>query len=121
VFDAITAAGGLRSGAGPGALNLARPVVDGEQIMVGRKAGPQAAPAPSGGTAVPGSPPSAQLDLNTATVEQFDGLPGVGPVLARRIVDYRTQHGGFRTVEELQEVTGIGARKYEDIKALVRV
>ena len=121
VIDAIKAAGGLRPGAGPGALNLARPVVDGEQIMVGLKAGPQAAPAPPGGPAVPGSAPGAQLDLNTATVEQFDGLPGVGPVLARRIVDYRTQHGAFRSVEELQEVTGIGDRKYEDIKALVRV
>jgi competence protein ComEA len=121
VIDAIKAAGGLRPGAGAGTLNLARPVVDGEQIVVGGKAAPQAAPVPPGGTAVPGSAPGAQLDLNTATVEQFDGLPGVGPVLARRIVDYRTQHGGFRAVDELQEVTGIGARKYEDIKALVRV
>jgi competence protein ComEA len=121
VIDAIKAAGGLRSGAGPGAINLARPVVDGEQIIVGQKPGPQAAPVPPGGTAVPGSAPGAQLDLNTATVEQFDGLPGVGPVLAQRIVDYRTQHGGFRNVAELQEVTGIGSRKYEDIKTLVRV
>jgi competence protein ComEA len=121
VIDAIKAAGGLRSGAGPGTLNLARPVVDGEQIVVGQKPGPQAAPVPPGGTAVPGSAPGAQLDLNTATVEQFDGLPGVGPVLAQRIVDYRAQHGGFRNVEELHEVTGIGSRKYEDIKALVRV
>jgi competence protein ComEA len=121
VIDAIKAAGGLRPGAGAGALNLARPVVDGEQISVGGKAVPQAAPASPGGPAMPDSAPGAQLDLNTATVEQFDGLPGVGPVLARRIVDYRTQHGGFRAVEELQEVTGIGARKYEDIKALVRV
>ena len=121
VVDAIKVAGGLRSGAGPGGLNLARPVVDGEQIVVGQKPAPQAAPAPPASTAVPGAAPGAQLDLNTATLEQFDGLPGVGPVLARRIVDYRTQHGGFRAVEELQEVTGIGSRKFDDIKALVRV
>jgi competence protein ComEA len=61
------------------------------------------------------------LDLNTATAEQLDQLPGVGPVLARRIVDYRTQHGGFRSVEQLQEVSGIGSRRYDDLKSLVRV
>ncbi|HEU5157613.1 MAG TPA: ComEA family DNA-binding protein [Streptosporangiaceae bacterium] len=115
VIDAIKAAGGLRPGAGPGALNLARPVADGEQILVGATASPQPAAAP----AAPGA--GARLDLNAATVEQFDQLPGVGPVLARRIVDYRTQHGAFRGVEELQEVTGIGSRKYADIKDLVRV
>ncbi|HEX6469912.1 MAG TPA: ComEA family DNA-binding protein [Streptosporangiaceae bacterium] len=125
VIDAIAAAGGLRPGAGPGAVNLARHVVDGEQILVGTggAAQPPAVPAAPGtpGPAAPGSAPGAPLDLNVATVEQFDALPGVGPVLARRIVDYRTQHGGFRSVDELQEVTGIGARKYADIKDLVRV
>jgi competence protein ComEA len=128
VIDAIKAAGGLRPGAGVGTLNLARHVVDGEQILVGVKAAP--APVPPGavppgaaapGGAAPGSAPGAQLDLNTATMEQFDQLPGVGPVLAQRIVDYRTQHGTFRSVEELQDINGIGARKYADIKDLVRV
>ncbi|HEY8479143.1 MAG TPA: helix-hairpin-helix domain-containing protein, partial [Spirillospora sp.] len=60
-------------------------------------------------------------DLNTATVEQLDDLPGVGPVLAERIVEYRTRHGGFRSVEQLQDVSGIGARRYAELKPLVRV
>jgi competence protein ComEA len=125
VIDAIEAAGGLRPGAGPGAVNLARHVVDGEQILVGAGGQPQppavpAAPGPPG-PAPPGAASGTPLDLNAATVEQFDALPGVGPVLAQRIVDYRAQHGGFRSVDELQEVTGIGARKYADIKDLVRV
>lgn len=129
VLDAIKAAGGLRPGARAGTLNLARHVVDGEQILVGADAGagagaaapPGGGPAPPGAGAAPGAAPGAQLDLNSATVQQFDQLPGVGPVLAQRIVDYRTQHGAFRRVDELQEVTGIGGRRYADIKDLVRV
>jgi competence protein ComEA len=121
VTDAIKAAGGLRPGAKLGALNLARHVVDGEQIPVGI-AGAAAPAAPAGATAgAPGSAPGAQLDLNTATVEQFDQLPGVGPVLAERIIEYRTQHGAFRSVDQLQEVTGIGEKRYADLKDLVRV
>jgi competence protein ComEA len=127
VTDAIRAAGGLRPGADTGGLNLARRLVDGEQIPVGVPAA-AASPAGAPGTA-PGAPPAAEagtvpgtpLDLNTATVEQFQELPGVGPVLARRIVDYRTQHGGFRGVEQLREVTGIGERRFADLKDLVRV
>ncbi|GAA2458344.1 hypothetical protein GCM10010191_92820 [Actinomadura vinacea] len=119
VADAIKAAGGARSGAATGSLNLARKLVDGEQIPVGVRApaSPQAA-APAGPSAAgPGTP----LDLNAATVEQLDQLPGVGPVLAQRIVDYRTQHGGFRSVDQLQEVSGIGARRFADLKSMVRV
>ncbi|MCW2899339.1 MAG: competence protein ComEA helix-hairpin-helix repeat protein [Streptosporangiaceae bacterium] len=124
VGDAIRAAGGLRPGAGTGTLNLARRLVDGEQIPVGV---PGATPAPPAGTAGPamGSTPGAgagtPLDLNAATVEQFQQLPGVGPVLAQRIVDYRTQHGGFRGVEQLRDVSGIGERRFADLKDLVRV
>jgi competence protein ComEA len=61
------------------------------------------------------------MDLNSATATQLDQLPGVGPVLAQRIVDYRTQHGGFRSVDELRQVSGIGDAKYADIKSLVRI
>ncbi|TDE32290.1 ComEA family DNA-binding protein, partial [Actinomadura sp. 6K520] len=67
------------------------------------------------------SAPDAPLNLNTATLDQLDDLPGVGPVLAQRILDYRTEQGGFRSVEQLQDVSGIGARRYADLKALVRV
>ena len=67
-----------------------------------------------------GAPAAGPVGLNTATVEQLDTLPGVGPVLAQHIVDYRTQHGGFRSVDELREVNGIGARRFADLQALVR-
>ncbi|MEV5707784.1 ComEA family DNA-binding protein [Actinoallomurus sp. NPDC052274] len=120
VIDAIKAAGGVRPGARTGALNLARRVVDGEQILVGVDATP--APAvPSGAPPGAATPSGTPLDLNTAGVAQLDQLPGVGPVLAQRIVDYRTQHGAFRSVEELRQVSGIGAAKFGDLKGLVTV
>ncbi|MEV5571445.1 ComEA family DNA-binding protein [Spirillospora sp. NPDC052269] len=125
VADALNAAGGVRPGTDTGALNLARKLMDGEQIAVGihpPAPPPGQGPAPPGGT-MPGSPsgtsPGAPLDLNTATAEQLDQLPGVGPVLARRIIDYRTQHGPFRSVDQLQEVPGIGARRLTDLKPLL--
>lgn len=116
VADAIRAAGGVRAGTNIGLLNLARRLVDGEQVIVGAVAGSQPA-APAGAPAAPGAP----LNLNTATLEQLDALPGVGPVLAQRILDYRTQHGAFRSVDQLREVTGIGEAKYADLRALVSV
>lgn len=122
VEEAIKAVGGVRPGAGTGTLNLARKLVDGEQIPVGVRL-----PSPAPGTPPPGRPPPGSaapgtpVDLNTATAEQLDQLPGVGPVLAQRIVDYRTQHGGFRSVDQLQDVDGIGARRFADLKPMVRV
>ncbi|MEV5825330.1 ComEA family DNA-binding protein [Spirillospora sp. NPDC052242] len=120
VAEAIKAAGGVRRGAKTGPLNLARKVVDGEQIPVGVPAPTPppgapatAAPSPGGG----GTP----VDLNTATVDQLDELPGVGPVLAARIIEYRTQNGGFRSVDQLQDVNGIGASRFADLKSKVRV
>ncbi|GAA0271525.1 helix-hairpin-helix domain-containing protein [Cryptosporangium japonicum] len=113
VADALAAAGGALPGTDLSALNLARKVLDGELIAVGV---PGAAPgAPAAGE--PGSP----LDLNAATVDQFDALPGVGPVLAERIVAYRTEHGGFRSVDQLREVDGIGDSRFEKLRSLVRV
>jgi competence protein ComEA len=120
VIDAINAAGGVRSGAKTGTLNLARRVVDGEQILVGITPSPSA-PLPPDDTTGSATAPAAPVDLNTATAAQLDQLPGVGPVLAQRIVDYRTQHNGFRSVDELREVSGIGEAKYADLKNLVRV
>ncbi|MEU8850794.1 helix-hairpin-helix domain-containing protein [Streptomyces sp. NPDC048564] len=126
VADALRAAGGVRPGTKTDSLNRARFLVDGEQVIVG---GPAAVPGAvpgtgagtgTGGAAVAGAAPSAPVALNTATVDQLDTLPGVGPVLAQHIIDYRTQHGGFRSVDELREVNGIGDRRFADLRNLVR-
>lgn len=127
VVDALRAAGGVRPGTDTDGLNRARFLVDGEQVVVGGPAAPAAGPA-GGGTAAGGmgaggavgAGPAAPVSLNTATVEQLDTLPGVGPVLAQHIIDYRTQHGGFRSVDELREVNGIGDRRFADLRNLVR-
>ncbi|MFH9939916.1 helix-hairpin-helix domain-containing protein [Streptomyces murinus] len=115
VADALRAAGGVRPGVNTDGLNRARFLVDGEQVVVGESA---AALAPAG-TAAP-SGPAAQVSLNTATEDQLDTLPGVGPVLARHIIDYRTRHAGFRSVDELRQVNGIGDRRFTDLRDLVR-
>ncbi|TRV82126.1 ComEA family DNA-binding protein [Streptomyces sp. 130] len=116
VDDALTAAGGARPGTDLAGLNRARVLMDGEQIVVG--APPVPAPAP-GGLAGDGAG-AGPVSLSTATAEQLEGLPGVGPVLAQHIVDYRTQHGGFRSVDELREVNGIGDRRFADLRPRVR-
>ena len=119
VDDAVRAAGGLLPGASVGLLNLARKVVDGEQVLVGVEAPPGAA-APA--AAAPGaSTPGARTDLNTASASDLDALPGIGPVLAQRIVDHRTQHGPFRSVDQLREVSGIGEAKYATLRDRVAV
>lgn len=125
VADALRAAGGVRPGTDTEGLNRARLLVDGEQVVVGAPpavAGPGAAGGPgavgSGGAAAGAA--AAPVGLNTATLEQLDTLPGVGPVLAQHIIDYRTQHGGFRSVDELREVNGIGDRRFADLQNLVR-
>ncbi|GAB2843740.1 hypothetical protein GCM10027074_07970 [Streptomyces deserti] len=125
VADALRAAGGVRPGTDTDGLNRARFLVDGEQVIVGGPApvtGTGAGGTAAGGTAgaVAGAGPAAPISLNTATVDQLDTLPGVGPVLAQHIIDYRTQHGGFRSVDELREVNGIGDRRFADLRNLVR-
>ena len=117
VQDAITAAGGVTSGADLDAVNLARKLTDGEQVRV---PGPGDPAPPSPDAAAGLATPSAPLDLNTATVEQLDTLPGVGEVTAGRIVAYRSAHP-FTTVDELLEVPGIGQRRFEQLKDLVTV
>jgi competence protein ComEA len=99
-------------------LNLARPLTDGEQILVG-VAPPAAGPAPAPGEPQAGAAPSTPLDLNTATAAQLDALPGVGPVLAQHIIDFRTQHGTFTSLQQLRQIPGIGDRKFSTIKPLV--
>lgn len=118
VIDAIQAAGGAKPGAPLTSLNLARVLVDGEQIVVGTSAVPTAGAVPPPG-ASPGVSSGATVSLNTATSDQLEALPGIGPALAKRILDYRTQHGGFRSVDELQDVSGIGPKRFADLKSQV--
>lgn len=146
VEDALEAAGGVRPGADLRGLNRARLLVDGEQIVVGGSGASGSAAAAgasgaggaggatgTGGTAgVPGSSagaagsaglggaPGSPLSLNSATAEQLDALPGIGPVLAQHIIEFRTQKGGFTSVDQLREVNGIGDRRFADLKPLVR-
>ncbi|WP_442816154.1 helix-hairpin-helix domain-containing protein [Streptomyces sp. NBC_01233] len=117
VEDALAAAGGVRPGTDTTGLNRARVLVDGEQVLVGAPA----QPVPGGAAAGPGAGPGpGPLSLGSATVAQLDGLPGVGPVLAQHIVDFRTACGGFRSVEELRQVDGIGERRFADLRTRVR-
>lgn len=123
VADALLAAGGVLPGVDLATINLARPVVDGEQILVGVGAGPGVGGSGGSGSggAAGAAGTSGPLDLNAATLEQLEALPGVGPVLAQRILDWRLAHGRFSTVGELREVGGIGAKKFADIEPKVRV
>ncbi|MFB7758018.1 helix-hairpin-helix domain-containing protein [Streptomyces sp. NPDC056121] len=128
VADALRAAGGIRPGVDPTGINRARLLADGEQVVVGAPGAPggigsggAAGSAGAAGTgAGTGAAAAGPIGLNTATAEQLDTLPGVGPVLAQHIIDYRTEHGGFRSVEELREVNGIGDRRFSDLQNLVR-
>jgi competence protein ComEA len=135
IADALKAAGGSTDGADTSGLNMARQVDDGEQIVVGMapvKGQPavlgssvspgSAAPGPSTSTPGPAKgAPTAPINLNTATVEQLDTLPGVGPVRAAAIVAWRNTHGKFTTVDQLGEVDGIGPGRLEKLRPLVRV
>jgi competence protein ComEA len=129
VEDAVERAGGARSGADLGAINLARPLVDGEQVRVPKPgeavaAAPRQGAGPGSGVGAGGSGASAPgglLNLNTATGAQLEDLPGVGPVLAQRIVDWRTEHGRFTSVDELGEVSGIGEKMLAQLQPKVTV
>ena len=115
VIDAIKAAGGSAAGADLSTINLARVLADGEQIYV------DAAIINSKGVRVSSPKRSGPININRATVSDFDSLDGIGPVIAARIVDYRKTHGPFITVEDLQKVSGIGAAKFAQIKSKIRV
>jgi competence protein ComEA len=114
VADAIALAGGATRRADVDAVNLAAPLADGLQVVVPRRG-------TAGGSSGSGAAPSATapVDLNSATVEQLDALPGIGPSTAQKIVDFRQAHGAFHSLEELDAVPGIGAGRIAQLKGLV--
>ncbi len=121
VQDAVRRAGGPRRGADVNAINLAVKVTDGQQVVVPRRtavtgASPAVPPVSAPGAAGPGPP----INLNTATAEQLDTLDGVGPVTAAKIVAWRTQHGGFRSVDDLGQVPGIGPKRLAALRERVQ-
>jgi competence protein ComEA len=137
VVDAVAAAGGALPRADLDGLNLARPLTDGEQVLVPRPtqrasgavsapadpadAASAGAPGPAGPAPPSGPTPSTPVNLNTADLAALDALPGIGPVLADRIVAWRTEFGPFVAVEELLEVSGIGPSVLADLRPLVTV
>lgn len=123
VLDAVTMAGGALPGTDLSNLDQARVLNDGEQIMVGPGAG--AGPGPGPGPTAPAAKGRSKaaltqpVPLNTATLEQLEQLPGVGPALAQRVLDWRAQHGRFTSVDELQVVKGFGPHKFAAVRSLV--
>lgn len=132
VNDAVTMAGGLTRRAEPAGVNLVAKLADGQQVVVPRRgaaAGPGTAPGGMlpggvsgpgpGGASGPGGLPGQRISLGSATPEQLDAVDGIGPTLARRIVEYGRQHGGFRSIDELRQVEGIGEKRFQALRAAV--
>jgi competence protein ComEA len=118
VEDALKRAGGATSRADLSQINRAAKLEDGRQVLVPRRASPAApASAPTTAAATPAQP----INLNTATLEQLDTLDGVGPTTAQKIIDFRTEHGGFGSVDELDQIPGIGEKKLAALREQVRV
>jgi competence protein ComEA len=120
VQDAVARAGGPRGGADVNAINLAAKVADGQQVVVPRR-GSAAQPAAAGtADGATGGPAGAPISLNGATAEQLDTLDGVGPATARKILDWRRLHGGFRSVDDLGQVPGIGPKRLAALRTRVQ-
>lgn len=119
VADALRRAGGAKPGAVLELVNLAAPVADGQQVIVPRRGASTSSSAPAGGAASPPGVPPQKVHLNSATLEELDTLPGVGPVTAQAIIDYRTEHGAFGSVDELDAVSGIGPARLAELTPLV--
>jgi competence protein ComEA len=116
IADAVAHAGGTGPKADLALINLAAPLADGQQVVVPVRGAATAAAAPAGAQSGAAAGP---VHLNTATLEQLDSLPGVGPVTAQKILDYRQKHGSFSSVDELDAVPGIGPARMEQLKDLV--
>jgi competence protein ComEA len=116
VDDALQAAGGPKPRANLELINLAAPVADGQQVIVPVRGGDGAA---GGGAAGLSGASAGPVHLNSATLEQLDTLPGIGPVTAQKILDYRNEHGAFSSVDELDSVPGIGPARLAELKKLV--
>lgn len=124
VADAVQSAGGALPQVDLSSINLARPLVDGEQLLVGVRAATVAGASPAPGPGTPSSVAGSAaplVDLNAATLEQLDTLPGIGPVTGQSILDWRTDNGAFGSVDELLEVDGIGDVTLADLRDLVTV
>lgn len=115
VADALARAGGLTPKADRTLVNLAAPLADGEQVIVPMRVTGAAGPSGGSGSAAPAGP----VHLNVATLEQLDTLPGVGPVTAQKILDYRDKHGAFGSVDELDAIPGIGPARLDQLRDLV--
>src|ERR687887_414301 len=119
IADAVTRAGGATPKAELAQVNLAAPLADGEQVVVPKRGAPGVAPPGTAGPAGGASTPAAPVQLSTATLEQLDSLPGIGPTTAQKILDYRAKHGAFSSVEELDAVPGIGPKRMDQLRDLV--
>ena len=120
VQDAIDAAGGLLAEANVDALNLAALLEDGQQLNIPYQSG-----APTNGTPPPEIPATEAptlvdlVNINTATLEELNALPGIGPTTAQKIIDYRDENGAFSTIEDIMNVSGIGPATFEEIRNLI--
>jgi competence protein ComEA len=120
IADAVSRAGGATRKADVALINLAAPLADGEQVVVPRRGtAALGTPAAAGGSSASGAPSGGPVHLSTATLDQLDSLPGIGPVTAQKILDYRQQHGAFTSVDELDAVPGIGPVRLDKLKDLV--
>lgn len=128
VQDAIEAAGGLLSSANVEIINLAAPLEDGQQLNIPYRAGEEPAVDEEDALVLPGAteepnPQSSEdlININTASLEELDGLPGIGPTIAQRIIDYREENGPFQVIDDIMNVSGVGPSTFEQIKDLITV